>query len=181
MAKSKVTFRTRSLPKKTNVPCKGQPEGVGNIKYKIWCPVDHFTHAFINGVDRTAGVLTQESLGLGMHEETPYADQFISIRYPIDLTEFGMTKKHMQELTDAGCWVDPTVVKFYDPKDYWGKGVLTPTLGSNIMISISRPTCGGIEKLSSEWIGWDIKDSRPVYDEITPRRLGSFLSVSDVP
>jgi len=151
-----------------NIPCKSQPEGVGNLKYKIWCPIDHFTHAFINGADNSAGVLTQESLGLGMHEGTPYADQFISVRYPIDLLEFGMTRARMQELKDAGCWIDPAVVKFYDPKDYWEKGVFTPILGTNVMISISRPTYGGIEKLSAEWIGWDIVDGKMVRDPNTP-------------
>lgn len=151
-----------------NIPCKSQPEGRGNIKYKLWCPADHYTHAFVNGKDKTDGVFTQESLGLGLHPGTPYADQFISIRYPIDLEEFGLTKERARELKDAGCWVDPAVVKFYEPKDYWEKGVLTPILGTHIMVSMSRPTYGGIEKLSAEWIGWDIKDGKFVYDESTP-------------
>lgn len=151
-----------------NIPCKHQPAGCGNMKYKIWCPNGHFTHEFINGKDRTDGILTQESMGLGMNPGTPYAEQYISIRYPIDLSEFGMTKAKAQELKDACCWVDPAIVKFYDPKDYWEKGILTKVLGTEVMVSMSRPVNGGIEKLSAEWIGWDIQDGKFVYDEETP-------------
>lgn len=151
-----------------NVPVKSQPAGTGNMKYKIWCPSGHFTHAFINGVDNKNGVLTQESHGLGQHPGTPYDEPFLSVRYPFDITEFGMTKARLQELRNAGCWVDPAVIKYYEPDDYWKNGVLTEKLGTSIVISISRPAPGGVEKLSAGWVGWDITDGRVVRNTATP-------------
>lgn len=151
-----------------NIPARNQPKGCGNMKYKIWMPAGHVDHAFINGVDNKAGVFTQEALDLHQCPGTPYADDFISIRYPIDLEMFGFSKKKQQELRDAGCWLDPAMVKFFDPKDYHEKGIMTPILGTCVMISMSRPTNGGIEKISAEWVGWEVKDGKLVYDETTP-------------
>jgi hypothetical protein len=151
-----------------NIPTKNQPEGCGNMKYKIWVPADHFHHFFVNGKDNKDGVLTQEKLDLGVWPGTPYADQFISIRYPLNLEEFGLSKEKKQAILDAGCWIDPAVVKYFDPKDYWENGKWTRIQGSNVMVTMSRPTPGGVEKLSSEWIGWEVKDGKLVYDETTP-------------
>jgi|GEM_PF-437209 len=151
-----------------NVPVKNQPKGVGNMKYKIWCPADHFTHAFINGVDNKDGVLTQESHGLGENSGTPYEEQFLSVRYPFDITKFGMEEGRLKAFKEAGCWIDPSVIRYYEPEIYWSTGVLKETLGSTIVISISRPTPGGLEKLSCGWIGWEIKNGRVVRNEATP-------------
>ncbi|MDR1573778.1 MAG: hypothetical protein LBS24_05670 [Clostridiales Family XIII bacterium] len=151
-----------------NIPVKGQPEGLGNMKYKIWCPAGHFTHAFINGTDNRNGVLTQESHGLGQHPGTPYDEPFLSVRYPFDIAEFGMTKVRRRELEDAGCWIDPAVIKYYEPEDYWEKGVLTEKLGTSIVIGLSRPAPGGVEKLSVGWVGWDIRDRKAVRNPATP-------------
>ena len=151
-----------------NIPCRNQPKDCGNMKYKIWVPQGHYDHAFINGVDKSDGIFTQEALDLGAFPGTPFSNAFVSIRTPLDLEMFGFSKKKQQELKDAGCWLDPAVVKYYDPKDFREKHILTPTLGTNVMITMSRPTPGGVEKLSAQWIGWDVKDGKFVYDESTP-------------
>jgi len=39
-----------------NFYAKEQPDGTGNIKYKIWCPPGHFDDGFINGTDASDGV-----------------------------------------------------------------------------------------------------------------------------
>lgn len=151
-----------------NIPCKSQPANTGNMKYKIWVPEGHYDHAFVNGVDRTEGVFTQENLALGGWKNAPFSQDFISVRYPLDLEVFGFSKKQQQELIDQGCWLDPSVVKYFDPKDYREKGIWTPILGSSVAITITRPTPGGVEKLSAEWVGWEVKDGKMVYDESTP-------------
>ncbi|MBE6016295.1 MAG: hypothetical protein E7233_01625 [Lachnospiraceae bacterium] len=156
-----------------NIPFKTQPAGCGNMKYKIWCPINHFTHAFINGKDRTDGVMTQESHNLDMYDGTPLATEFVSVRYPLDLTQFGMTGQQLDELKNAGCWIDPAVIRYYDPKDYWEKGILTPSIGSNIMVTISRPAPFGVEKIACEWVGWTVEDGKVVRDLNTPEwRMG---------
>lgn len=43
----------------------GLPEDAGNLRYKIWCPPDHWEHCYVNGRDATDGVLMVESLDMG--------------------------------------------------------------------------------------------------------------------
>lgn len=41
------------------------PDGCGNLRYKIWCPPDHWDHSPANGVDDSDGTIMEESLDMG--------------------------------------------------------------------------------------------------------------------
>ncbi len=147
-----------------NVHSKSQPKDTGNLRYKLWCPAGHWTHEFINGKDRADGIMTQEQLDLLQQPGTPFADQFISVRYPIDLMETDVDRKLLEELKKAGVWIDPAYIKYYKTDGSW-----TPILGTHLMLTMSRPILsGGMEKVSAEWIGYGLKDGKPVYDFTTP-------------
>ena len=59
---------------------KGMPAGQGNLKYKIWNPLDHWDHGFVNGKDKIDGIWTVETLDLGEGEAPVY-----TIRHHVDL------------------------------------------------------------------------------------------------
>ena len=48
-----------------NHPSRSVPEGNGNLKYKIWCPADHWDHHFLDEANPDAGMRICESLDLG--------------------------------------------------------------------------------------------------------------------
>jgi hypothetical protein len=134
-----------------NVHSKGMPEGKGNLKYKIWCPPDHYDHGFINGKDRSGGIYTIESLDLGKGEDKHY-----TIRHPINLRDYGLTEKREQELKAAGCWVDCA---------YSSSHTLTPPHtqlpGTTLALTLSRRSpLGFMEKRSRIWIGYGVKDGK---------------------
>jgi len=74
------------------------PDGCDNIKYKIWNPVDHVGHGFVNGKDKYDDIWTVESLDLGAGEPKTY-----TIRNAINLKDFGLTDEKEKELNDADC------------------------------------------------------------------------------
>lgn len=151
-----------------NIPCKSQPAGRGNIKYKIWGPPGHWTHAFVNGVDRGGGIMVQESLDFLQRQGTPFGQRICTIRYGIDLTEYGVSEQKLRELNEAGIWIDPAVEKFYDLEDY-EKGILTPALGTHLMLTMSRPCpTGGMEKWTNEWFGYTAENGKILYDDTIP-------------
>ncbi len=142
-----------------NVHPKGMPEGKGNIKYKIWCPPDHFDHGFINGRDRTDGIYSVESIDLGQGEEKVYF-----LRHPLNPRDYGLTKEREQVLKEADCWIDCSWVSFHSPnpphKAY---------PGTYLWLTLSR-YCpqGGMEKLTRLWIGYGVKDGKVYFDKSTP-------------
>jgi hypothetical protein len=48
-----------------NFRSKNMPEGQGNLRYKLWCPVDHWDHKYVNGIDDKDGIWSMETLDLG--------------------------------------------------------------------------------------------------------------------
>lgn len=48
-----------------NQHSKGMPAGRGNLHYKLWNPIDHWDHKFVNGRDDKDGVWSLETLDLG--------------------------------------------------------------------------------------------------------------------
>lgn len=145
-----------------NVHSKGQPEGKGNLKYKIWCPPDHFDHGFVNGKDRTDGIYAVESIDLGQGEERVYF-----FRHPFNLRDYGLTKEREQALKEAGCWIDCSWVSFHSPDT--GHRAYP---GRYLWLTISRYCpLGGMEKLTRVWIGYGVKDGRVYFDKSTPSSM----------
>lgn len=142
-----------------NVPPKDQPEGTGNLKYKIWCPPDHWTHSFINGKDASAGVWSVESIDLGQGE-----DKVGFLRTPLDPREYGLTDKREKELKESGCWVDFATVTFHSPEPPHGRYP-----GTYLWLTLSRHCPqGGMEKCTRLWIGYGAKDGDIYFDKTTP-------------
>lgn len=123
---------------------KSMPEGRGNIRYKIWCPPDHFES------DGSKNVGT-ESLDLGQGD--PKED--IS-NYSLDLFEAGMSKEKYEALKAAGVTVRLGYEKFDHP-------------GTHITFRYQRPlSTGGIEEFGREWLGYKFENGKFVRDEETP-------------
>ena len=132
---------------------KSQPEGTGNLRYKIWNPADHWDHYFINWTDKSEGVHTTESLDMGEGER-----QYDTIRHPFDLREYGLTQERVDMLVSSGLSVNET--SDWESFDFEGAHL---TLGQ-----IRPCPGGGFERRSVEWIGWRPKDGRIVRVPKTP-------------
>ncbi len=149
-----------------NVHPKSMPEGMGNIKYKIWCPPDHWDHIFLNQngyTDRRGGIGTVESLDLGQGEE-----KFYTIRHFVDLRELGLTEERERALNEAGCWVDCAYESFHTFPDQ------KPLPGAHLQLTLSRMSpLGYTEKRTREWIGYKVQDGKVVFDETTPPEMCS--------
>ena len=142
-----------------NVRPKDQPENTGNLKYKIWCPPDHYDHWFVNGKDGAEGIVSVESIDLGEGEE-----KILYLRKPLDPTEYGLTKTRAQELKEAGCWIDFATVTFHSPK-----APQEQYPGTYLWLTLSRDCPqGGNEKCTRLWIGYGAKDGEIYFDETTP-------------
>lgn len=145
-----------------NIPPKDQPKGkmgYDNIRYKIWNPSDHVGHGFVNGKDRTDGIWTVESLDLGQGDPKDYC-----VRNSIDLRACGLTEEKEAELNKAGCFVDSAFEKWFTMDEKH-----EPLGGTHLCLTISRQSpLGYMEKCSREWIGWGLKDGKPVRDYSTP-------------
>jgi len=151
-----------------NVYPKNLPKGNGNLKYKIWCPPDHYDHDFINGKDSKDGVWTVESLDFG--EGDP---KFGTIRHPFDLREYGLTEEREKELKAAGCWIDPAYITFHTPDPYHEPGMIHKQVpGSVLSLTLSRMSpLGFMEKISRMWVGYTVKKGKVVRDISTPADL----------
>lgn len=142
-----------------NIRSKSTPDGVGNLRYKIWNQADHWDHGFINGVDKTDGIYTVESLDLGEGEEMLW-----SVRHPLDPRDFGLTAEMQQRLKDSGCFVDCCTESFHPVSD---PSVTLP--GTHLFMTLSRINPWGVlEKVTREWIGYGVRDGQIVIDETTP-------------
>lgn len=151
-----------------NIPSKNQPEGCGNLRYKIWCPPCHITHGFINGKDKFGGVFTIEALELDPAQQIFY----FTVRTAVDLRALGLTEEEERKFNDAGVWIDPAVETFYEinGSDYTHLGKKMG--GSHLCLTMSRPCpTGGMEKVTLEWIGYGVKDGKIWRDETTPEYM----------
>jgi len=156
-----------------NVRPRSMPEGLGNIKYKIWCPPDHWDHVFLNQngyTDRRGGIGTVESLDLGQGE-----DKFYTIRHFVDLRELGLSEEREKQLNEAGCWVDCAYESFWTHPDH------EPLPGAHLQLTLSRMSpLGYMEKRTREWIGYKVKDGKVVRDETTPPEMCSLEEMRKV-
>ena len=134
-----------------NVRSRSMVEGQGNLRYKLWNPLDHWDHKFVNCVDDADGVWSMESLDLGQGDKPAAA-----ISHRIDLRECGLTAERQAELEAVGCRVSAAWEEFEGP-------------GHHLVLRLSRPCpFGGTEHLNHEWIGYYIKNGKVVRDEETP-------------
>lgn len=132
---------------------KSQPEGTGNLRYKIWNPADHWDHYFVNWTDKSEGVHTTESLDLGEGDR-----QYDTIRHGFNLREYGLTQERIDELKASGISVNET--SDWESFDFEGAHL---TLGQ-----IRPCPDGGYERRGVEWIGWRPKDGKIVRVPKTP-------------
>ncbi|MCD7957153.1 MAG: hypothetical protein LUG93_15675 [Lachnospiraceae bacterium] len=141
-----------------NVHAEGMPKG-SNLKYKIWNPIGHCDHGFINEETKSGGIYQVEALDMGAGDEP-----FYSIRHPFDLKDYGLTVEREKELHAAGCFIDCAVEKFYTNDE---EHRLLP--GTHLTLTMSRfcPT-GGMEKRTREWIGYGVENGKIYFDKETP-------------
>ncbi len=143
-----------------NIRSKSTPEGVGNIRYKIWNQADHWDHGFINGVDKTDGIYTVETLDLGAGQDK----MAWTVRNALDPRDFGLSQERLDELKANGCFVDCCFESFHDMED---PSIRLP--GTHLFMTLSRINPWGVlEKVTREWIGYGVKDGQIYRDETTP-------------
>lgn len=134
-----------------NYKPKGSVEGQGNLRYKLWNPMDHIDHRFVNGVDDSDGVWSLETLDLGQG-----ASPIAAVSHKIDLHEYGLTREMEMELEAADCKVSAAWEEFEGP-------------GHHLVLRLNRPCpFGGREHLNHEWIGYYAKDGMIIRDADTP-------------
>lgn len=118
---------------------RSQPEGTGNLRYKIWNPADHWDHYYINWTDSSEGIHTTESLDMGEGDR-----KYDAIRHDFNLREYGLTQERIDALKASGLNVNE--YSGWESFDFEGAHL---TLGQ------IRPCPeGGYERRSVEWIGW---------------------------
>ena len=136
-----------------NVHPRSQPEGTGNLRYKIWNPADHWDHYFINWTDKSEGIHTTESLDMGEGDR-----KNDTIRHAFNLREYGLTQEKIDEITASGIACGES--SDWESFDF---------AGAHLTLSQIRPCPdGGHERRSVEWIGWRPKDGKIVREERTP-------------
>ncbi len=145
-----------------NIHSRSMPEGRGNIKYKIWNQADHWDHGFINGVDKSDGIYTVESLDLGEGEPMIW-----TVRHALNPRDFGLSAEREKALQDAGCFVDCCYETFH-PADNPSEQLP----GTHLFLTLSRLSAVGVlEKITREWIGYGIRDGAVARDETTPASM----------
>ncbi len=126
----------------------------GNIRYKIWNPVDHWDHKFVNGVDDTDGVWSLETLDNGATGDPSKGIPAVSHNF--DVRDYGLSEERYEELQEADCSVDACWEEFDGP-------------GHHLVLRFSRPCpTGGRESMNCEWMGFYPKDGKIIRDESTP-------------
>jgi hypothetical protein len=142
-----------------NFKPKGTAEGQGNLRYKLWCHLDHWDHAYVNGKDGADGVWSLGTLDLG---KSGLENSFEEIAHTIDLRQFGLTGEREKELKDAGCSFRAAY------EEVPGKDGAR-LAGGHLLLGFQR-TCpfGGREHFRREWIGYTAKGGKITRAENTP-------------
>lgn len=132
----------------------GMKEGQGSLRYKIWNPLDHWDHRFVNGKDDKDGIWSMETLDLGASGGGWKGVGAIS--HNIDVCDYGFDRDRMAELEKAGCRVSAVYEEFEGP-------------GHHLVLRFSRPyTAGRVENINCEWMGYWAQDGKIIRDEDTP-------------
>ena len=134
-----------------NFHSKSMVPGHGNLRYKIWMPLDHIDHSYVNGKDRSGGIRTLETLDMGAGSRP-----IESIHHRISVRDYGLSEEREKELAEQGYSIRIAWESFEIP-------------GSHFCFDVTRPCpLGGYETLSREWIGWRPVNGRLVRDIETP-------------
>lgn len=137
-----------------NYRSKNMPADQGNLRYKLWCPIDHWDRGFVNGVDGKDGTWSIGSLDLGESERHAHAKEFIHM---IDLRQYGLTEERQRKLEEMGCRITAGW------EDFEGEP------GHHLWLHIDRPCpFGGVEMIGYEWLGYYAKDGKIIRDASTP-------------
>ncbi|MBQ9211628.1 MAG: hypothetical protein IJ188_04760 [Clostridia bacterium] len=127
----------------------------GNIRYKIWNPIEHWDHRFINGKDDSEGVWSHETLDVGKTGDPSKGIPQIS--YRMNLREYGLSEEREAELAAKDVRVE----------GFWEEFPGHP--GHHLVLRFSRPCpLGGRESVNCEWLGYYPKDGQILRDESTP-------------
>ncbi len=121
------------------------PAEQGNLRYKIWCPPDHWDHCYLDENDPDAGVRICESLDLGAGAPKQH---MISKR--ADPAALGITPAMQQALRDAGV---PLI---------FGMGCDEQGNPGGMGINTFRDVEGGCLWASRGWGGYAVKDGAVV-------------------
>lgn len=133
---------------------KNMPADQGNLRYKLWCPIDHWDRGFVNGVDASEGTWSIGSLDQGETPRHAHAKEYVHM---IDLREYGLSEERQKKLEEQGCRISAGW------EDFEGEP------GHHLWIHIDRPCpFGGVEMIGWEWLGYYVKDGKIVRDEETP-------------
>ena len=125
------------------------PEGVGNLRYKIWCPPDHWDLGPMPEGHPAAGRhFLDESLDMGVGEVKVFTIQ--AEPKDCDLGIIGLSAEEQQALTEHGC-----VVTF-------GPGYDKDLRPGGIGINFFRPTPDGCDWYSRGWGGYTVRDGQIV-------------------
>ncbi len=127
-----------------NIRPKDVPAEDGSLHYKIWYPGEHIDHGYINGKDRSGGYIAKDYDADG-NIVTTY-------RYPVNLTDFGVSEDRIKELQAKGYGFDAA----------WETGEGGMRLSLNTTKQMPN---GDIEKRTRTWIGYGIVDGKVVKDE----------------
>lgn len=135
-----------------NHKSKSQPEGTGNIRYKLWNPIDHWDRDFVDPDHPEKGTYTIGALDQGRTKPWEHGKEFV---HRIDLQECGFPKEEQNRLEAMGCRISAGWEDFDEP-------------GHHMWLHIDRPCpFGGIEMIGVEWIGWYVKDGKLIRDPET--------------
>ena len=125
------------------------PEGHGNIRYKIWCPPDHWDLGPVpEGKPGAGRHFLDESLDLGIGKVRVYSIQ--AEPKDCDLSIIGISESEQKNLEDQGC-----VITF-------GPGYDRNLNPGGIGINFFRPAEGGCDWYSRGWGGYTVENGKIV-------------------
>lgn len=141
-----------------NHPPKSVPREQGNLRYKIWCPPDHWNHGFYDENDHDAGMRICESLDLGAGAPKQH---IISKR--ADLMALGLSPEQLRALEAEGM-----SIKF-------GCGCDEHENPGGVGLNLFHNVPGGCEWTSRGWGGWAVdKDRLVALSPVPPADTGAI-------
>ncbi len=129
-----------------------QPEGTGNLRYKVWFPYGHFDHGLRQSPDGEICVCAQEALDLCLDDDP--IDRIYM--HDLDPKNFGVSQERLDTLNQAGASYGISYETFEYP-------------GMHLCMHIMRCRPDGvIENIGREWIGYGVQNGKIVQDRRTP-------------
>lgn len=119
------------------------PEGCGNLRYKIWCPPDHWDQGALDKSRPGEGAFINESLDLGQGASRIYIHTRMTA-----LSAIGIDAEDEKRIFDSGCAVT------------LGLGYTKEDVPTGIGINFFREIPGGCEWISRGWGGYTVVDGK---------------------